>query len=139
MSQLLFVSSTPMPASAQPRDATWVAADTHIRSVGGTVALDNEWFKAEAERLFSGEVLEHFRHHPRRPAALATMTDPLPAAAWQTIPTTVLIGRADHLIGEDEREWMRTNLSDVRFIDSDHFIIFRQPELVALAVLESLP
>ena len=63
---------------------------------------------------------------------------PSPQSAWQTIPTTVIIGEADELISSDERQWAIDNLTDVRVIDSDHFIPFRQPEAIGHIVLDAL-
>ena len=60
-----------------------------------------------------------------------------PEAAWETTPTTVLIGERD-TFSEADRRWADEHLDDVRVIDTDHFIIFRYPEVVAQLVLEGL-
>jgi pimeloyl-ACP methyl ester carboxylesterase len=61
------------------------------------------------------------------------------AAAWQTTPSTVLIGRDDQLLPQSEKQWAVDNLQDVRLLDNDHFIIFRTPEIISQTVLEALP
>jgi hypothetical protein len=50
----------------------------------------------------------------------------------------VLIGDKDNLLPEVDRKWAEEHLNDVRVIDTDHFIIFRHPEVVAQLVLEAL-
>jgi pimeloyl-ACP methyl ester carboxylesterase len=50
----------------------------------------------------------------------------------------VLIGERDNLLSEADRKWAEGHLDDVRVMDSDHFIIFRHPEVVAQLVLEAL-
>ncbi len=57
--------------------------------------------------------------------------------AWRTIPTTVLLGRDDALNPTEHQEWARAQLDDVRIIDSDHFILFRQPDIVADLIEEA--
>jgi pimeloyl-ACP methyl ester carboxylesterase len=59
-------------------------------------------------------------------------------AAWETTPTTVLIGQRDNMLSEADRKWAEEHLNDVRVIDTDHFIIFRHPDLVAQLVLEAI-
>jgi hypothetical protein len=40
----------------------------------------------------------------------------------------LLIGERDNLLSEADRKWAK-DLDDVRVIDTDHFIIFRHPEV----------
>ena len=61
-----------------------------------------------------------------------------PEAASETAPTSVLIGERDNLLPEVEPKWARDHLDDIRVINTDHFIIFRHPEVVAQLVLEAL-
>ena len=42
------------------------------------------------------------------------------------------------MLSEADREWAEEHLDDVRVIDTDHFIIFRHPEVVAQLVLDAL-
>ena len=42
------------------------------------------------------------------------------------------------MLSEADRKWAEAQLDDVRAIDTDHFIIFRRPEVVAQLVLEAL-
>jgi surfactin synthase thioesterase subunit len=50
----------------------------------------------------------------------------------------VLIGELDNMLSEADRKWAQEHLNDVRVIDTDHFIIFRHPELLAQRVLNFL-
>ena len=139
--RLIYVANIPSPPDdVETLDTSWIDNDPHILvNADQSFVLDNDWwFEAEVERLFSGEVLEHLRHHPRRPASRAAAADPQTAAAWQTIPTTVLIGRRDDLLPVDERNWAAQHLDDVRDLDTDHFILMHHPEVVAGVVLEAL-
>jgi pimeloyl-ACP methyl ester carboxylesterase len=86
---------------------------------------------------FPEEVIRHLRDHPRRLVTRATH-GAQPEAAWETTPTNVLIGERDNMLSEADRTWAEERLDDVRVIDTDHFIIFRHPELVARLVLEAL-
>jgi hypothetical protein len=50
----------------------------------------------------------------------------------------MLTGDRDNLLPEVDRKWAQGHLDDIRVIDTDHFIIFRHPEVVAQLVLEAL-
>lgn len=39
---------------------------------------------------------------------------------------------------DEERSWASDNLTDVRFLETDHFVAFRQPEAISDAVIEAL-
>ena len=138
--QLVYVADIPKPPSSQGEDDNWLDDDPHILTgPDGMCVLDNEWWlNEEAGATFPREVQQHCREHPRRPATRTTLTDPQTTAAWQTIATTVLAGRSDPLLTDAERRWATDHLDDVRLLDTDHFIIFRQPEVVATAVLEAM-
>lgn len=140
MSHLVFVASRLPVPSTTAMDSGWIAANPHLLvDEHGRYGIDNDWwFEAEAKRLFSGEVLEHLRRHPRRPMPIAAATEPSSAAAWRTFPTSVLLGRDDHLISEADRHTIETKVPDVRYLDTDHFILFHQPETVAETILEFL-
>jgi pimeloyl-ACP methyl ester carboxylesterase len=140
VTRLIYVSASPMRPNDHPDDLSWVDQDPHIIARDdGTFILDNDWWlNEEAGTTFPHDVVEHLRRHPRRPVSRET-AQPQTAAAWQTIPSTVLMGRDDQLVPQNERQWAINNLEDVRFLDSDHFIIFRAPDLVSSAVLEALP
>jgi pimeloyl-ACP methyl ester carboxylesterase len=137
---LVYVAAVPALAEVEPRDTSWADNDPHIL-VGedGSFGLDNAWWlEAEGKRLFAGAVLEHLRRTPRRPVSRASASDPRTAAAWLTIPTTVLIGRHDMFISLKDRQWLDAHLDDVRSLDANHFVLFTHPATVARAVLESL-
>jgi hypothetical protein len=133
--RLIYIGEIPR---REIEDPSWIYNDPNIRVGGdGTVRLVEDWLRSdEGIPMFTGEVADYLNRVGRRPATLATLTDPQTAAAWETIPTTVLIGRDDS-VSEGDVRWARNTFSDVRFIDSDHFIIFRHPRSVADLVLES--
>ena len=137
---LVYVASVPTEPSTNSTDSSWIEADPHLLvDEDGAYVLDNDWwFEAEAKNLFSDEIVEHLRHNPRRRVSIATATDPPTAAGWKTIPTTVLLGRHDDLISDDLRRTAEDRVSDVRYVDTDHFILFHQPDVVARLVLEFL-
>jgi pimeloyl-ACP methyl ester carboxylesterase len=140
VSRLIYVSDVPMPPKNHPADLAWIDDDPHVLArEDGTFVLDNDWWlNEEAGTTFTPDVVDHLRRHPRRPVS-RQMAQPQTAAAWQTTPSTVLIGRDDPLVPQDERQWAVNNLDDVRLVDSDHFIIFRTPDVVSSIVLEALP
>lgn len=138
--RLVYVADVPADVDGVATlDTSWVDDEALITVCPGpSFVLDDErWLEAESER-FSDEVLEHLRRHPRRPASWAAAADPQTAAAWTTIPTTVLIGRRDDLLAADQRTWAAEHLDDVRDVDADHFIPFARPQVVAEVVVEAL-
>ena len=138
MLRLLYVASVPDPAG-HAAGSGWIEQDPHLIIRDGTHILDNDWWlNEETGTTFPSHVVEHLRRHPRRPASLKTETDPQVHAAWETKPTTVLLGTGDPLIPDERREWAVGCFHDARVIDSDHFILFRQSEAVANAVLDAL-
>jgi pimeloyl-ACP methyl ester carboxylesterase len=140
VTRLVYVAAVPLPIRIQEGDVSWAEADPHvIVRDDGTFVLDNDWWLAEEKgATFSPEVTEHLRRNPRRPASLRIDTDPVLAAAWQEVPTTVLIGRNDELVSAEELGWATEHLNDVRLLDTDHFIPFRHPEAVSEVVVEAL-
>jgi pimeloyl-ACP methyl ester carboxylesterase len=74
---------------------------------------------------------------PAATGELATWSDPSTAAAWGSIPVTLIIGRLDDLVPADRVAWAERHL-DIRILDTDHFIIFREPGFVADVVIEKL-
>jgi pimeloyl-ACP methyl ester carboxylesterase len=139
VTHLVYVGAVPAAPTARPDDLGWVEEDPHVLSrPDGTFVLDNDWWlNEEAGTTFPAHVLERLHHHPRRPVGRG-VAQPQSAAAWQTISTTVIIGEADELVSSEERQWAIENLTDVRVIDSDHFVLFRQPEAIAHIVLHAL-
>jgi pimeloyl-ACP methyl ester carboxylesterase len=137
--RLIYVADVPMPSGDEVDDLSWIQDDPHV-IVGddGMFVLDNDWWlNEEAGATFPPEVVDHLRRNPRRPISLAAMR-PQTSTAWRTIPTTVLLGRADQLVSEKERRWASDNLADVRVLETDHFVAFRQPEAISDAVIEAL-
>jgi pimeloyl-ACP methyl ester carboxylesterase len=121
-------------------DSGWIYDDPDVQvSDDGTIKLVEGWWHHDdqGQALFTGELADYMRRVGRRTSSVATLTEPQTAAAWTTIPTTVLLGHGDDSVSVADREWAKENLADVRFIESDHFIIFRHPSLVTELILES--
>jgi pimeloyl-ACP methyl ester carboxylesterase len=140
VARLVYVADIPEEVDGTATlDTSWVdEGELIVTGPGPSFVLDDErWLEAEAWR-FSGEVLEHLRRNPRRPVSRAAAADPQTAAAWRTIPTTVLVGRHDDLLPADRRTWAAEHLEDVRDLDADHFIPFAQPKVVVDVVVAAL-
>jgi hypothetical protein len=119
-------------------DLSWIDADPHVLvHPDGRFVLDNDLWLRDEGGAFPEEVRKHIRDHPRRLVTRATH-GAQPEAAWETTPATVFIGELDNMLSEANRKWAEEHLNDVRVIDTDRFIIFRHPDLVAQLVLEAL-
>jgi hypothetical protein len=131
---------SPNPVRDGGGDLSWAEDDPHvIVRPDGTFVLDNDWLLTELQGWgFPPEVIARLQHHPRRPASLRTETDPIPAAAWQSAPTTVLLGRQDEMVSAEEIHWVSRHLTDVRFVECDHFVLFRLPGAITDIVVEAL-
>jgi pimeloyl-ACP methyl ester carboxylesterase len=140
VTHLVYIAGIPNPdPGVFPPAGSEAEDDRHILVFNdGTFVLDNDWWLSEeAGTTMPGHIQAHLREHPRRPASSATWTDPVTAAAWDSIPVTFLIGRFDDLVPSDRVEWAERHF-EVRIVDSDHFIIFREPGFVADVVIEKL-
>jgi pimeloyl-ACP methyl ester carboxylesterase len=138
VSRLIYISDIPRPAGFPGEDLGWIDTDPHVLVYpDGRFVLDNDLWLKDDGRTFPEEVRRHFRDHPRRLVTRATH-GAQPEAAWETTSTTMLIGERDNMLPEADRKWVEEHLDDVRVIDTDHFIIFRHPEVVAQLVLEVL-
>jgi pimeloyl-ACP methyl ester carboxylesterase len=134
----VFVASLPFDPS-DLEDASWIDADPHVVvHADGTYDIDSDWYVTDVEQHFSGEVREHLLSSPRRRVAMLTATDPPTVVGPLTIPMTVLFGTRDEGYSDNVRRATESNIADVRFVDTDHFIIFHEPEVVAQIVLEAL-
>ena len=90
--------------------------------------LDNDlWLKKDGV-TFPEDIRQYCADHPRRLATRGTQAAQ-PAAAWETTPTTVLIGERDDLLSEADRQWAEEQLDDVRVMDTDHSSSFAIPRL----------
>jgi len=136
--RVIYISDIPRPAGFSGEDLGWIDSDPLIVvHPDGRFVLDNDlWLQADGV-TFPEPVRIHCRDHPRRLVTPAT-PGAQPEAAWETMPATVPIAERDNLLSEADRTWVAENVDDVRVIESDHFIVFRQPETVAQLVLESL-
>jgi pimeloyl-ACP methyl ester carboxylesterase len=137
--RLIYVADIPNPSSVEVGDLSWIHDDPYlIVHDDGTFVLDNDWWlNEEAGTTFPPEVVDHLRRNPRRPITMAAMRARRSAARC-TFPTTVLLGRTDQLVTDEERRWATDHLNDVRFLETDHFVAFRQPEAISDAVIEAL-
>jgi pimeloyl-ACP methyl ester carboxylesterase len=140
VARLVYVAAVPVDVREHAGDLSWMEADPYvIVRPDGTNVLDNDqWPPDDEEATFPAEIIHHLRRHPRRPVSTRIDTDPVLAAAWRTIRTTVLLGRDDDLVTADERAWVTQHVEDVRLLETDHFIVFRQPEAVVAVVQEAL-
>lgn len=140
--RLVYVSSPPLQIHPEVRDVSWLDTMEHmLRDAHGRFALDGDWWLKEdgAGLRLPEEVRLFLKAHRRRFATPRTRSDPVPAAAWAEIPTTVLLGVRDNLTGAEARAWARQAVDDVRDIDTDHFMLFNRPDIVADVILEQLP
>ena len=138
--RLVYVARVPRVAGAT---GTWIIDDAatipHLDIRDATFVLDDAWWLTEEDgATLPADVQQHLWKHRRRPVSFLAETEPQRATSWQTIPTTVLLGRSDPLISEADREWVAAHVQDVRLLDTDHFILWREPEAVADAILEAL-
>ncbi len=138
VARLVLVSSVPQAIHLQPRDGTlFDGSPDYLWDEAGRFVPRGGWWHEEGTG-FSAEVRAHFDANPRRPVTRRTLSDPVPAAAWTRIPTTVLLGRRDAFNGEQPWVRARERVSDVRVLDCDHFVPFTLPGLVADVILEGV-
>jgi pimeloyl-ACP methyl ester carboxylesterase len=137
--RLVYVASTPAVEVAE--DAPGGGAldlSLFVFPDDDSIVLNNETWLSERGLTFPAEVLEHLAHYPRRPIALAAWLAPQSRYAWQSIPSTILLGRDDPLHPEAQQQWAQDRFDDVRILDGcDHFPVFRQPAVVAETVVEA--
>jgi pimeloyl-ACP methyl ester carboxylesterase len=137
---LVYVSAVPRPRTEERFDVSWLENDPTIHfSADGSYVLDNDlWLtQDDAVKTFHPDVLAHLRRHPRRGVSPG-VDDPQTEASWESIPTTVIIGSADDLISADDRAKALEHFEDVQILPTDHFIIFRHPDVVSDAVVHAL-
>lgn len=105
----------------------------------GTCVLDDDWWLAQDEvASLPPEVQEHLRHHRRRPVALGAWAEGEPRCPWRVVATTVVLGRADATQSAAQQAWAVGRFDDVRILDSDHFVLWRAPKVLAAVVVEAL-
>lgn len=139
--RLVYVGAIPMPLQTEEDQPPSVTPDlTHVRFADdGTFSLDNDWWLTESEvTSCPPTVLEHLRAHPRRPQTLEAILAPQARTAWRDVPTTVLLGCDDQMCPEPDQRWAAERFDDVRVVDSDHFILFRAPEVISRVVVGAL-
>jgi len=148
VARLVYVACCPEPATdEQPAPLEWIDTNPLLRRFDdGTFVLDTDLWLAAESHLFPPEVLTHLQDHRRRPVSLRALTEANPGHAWDSVPFTLLLGRSDPLVQADEATREARDLlaplnrePDIRLLDCDHFIPFRQPHLIADVILETLP
>jgi pimeloyl-ACP methyl ester carboxylesterase len=138
--RLVYVASIPGPVEAgsaqEPAD---LESFPHLLFPDEeTLVLDNDWWLATPEvKAFPAEVIDHLHEHPRRPITKSAVRAPPVREAWRTVPATILLGRSDSLMTDEELEYARAHFGDVRVVEGDHFLLLLQPELVAGVIAET--
>ncbi len=89
-------------------------------------------------RTFPDSVREALRDPPRRPVPFSIETDPVPATAWQELPTTILIGTHDGFASPEEQRQAALTFPSTTIVEGDHLLIFRQPAVVADVITTAL-
>jgi pimeloyl-ACP methyl ester carboxylesterase len=137
--RLVYVSSVPQPVQPAVRaDTLFDGSPSMDWDAEGRFVPRDGWWNDDGMHFSSG-VSAHFEAHPRRPATRRTLSDPVLAAGWTRVPTTVLLGERDVFNGEQPWARARDRVEDVRVVDCDHFIPFSHPDLVAEVILEGVP
>jgi len=137
--RLVYVASVPWRVN-EPAPVGEIDFSHVVFNDDGTAVLDNDWFPDSAPEAptMPADVIDHFRSHPRRPISIDAWGAPPERAAWQDVDTTVILGRDDDSIPEAQRQWAIDTIPDVRIVDCDHFIPFRQPGAIVDAITEAL-
>ena len=105
----------------------------------GTCVLDDNWWLTQDEvGSLPAEVQAHLHDHRRRPVALGAWAEGEPTCPWRKVATTLVLGRSDTTQSPAQQAWAEGHFDDVRIIDSDHFVPWRAPEVVAAVVVEAL-
>ena len=136
---LVYVSRVPRNDGYVP-DVRWLDGDRILHGEDGTCVIDDHWWREEeAGATFPAEVRQALRSHPRRPITTRAFADPLVGEAWRTTRAIVLMGHDDVFLDADDERWMAAQPElDVRMLDCDHFVLFRDPGVIVDAVLELL-
>jgi pimeloyl-ACP methyl ester carboxylesterase len=101
-----------------------------------TVALADERWLGEVVPTFPAAVRSRIR--ARRPTSIAPLIADVSFESWRTVPSTVVLGRQDEGSPEAGQRWATDRFDDVRIVDGDHFLPFRDPEVIADAVVHRL-
>jgi pimeloyl-ACP methyl ester carboxylesterase len=142
VTRLVFVSGLPVTLPEIPPTREEILAIPHLIDLGdGRFVLDNDWWlEEEAGATFPEEIRAWLRGHPRRPISFCAWA-PLTEAAWDTVPSTFIIGTADPTLNEQQSRVDDSSTParyDIRTVDTDHFIPWRHPDIISGVVLEAL-
>ena len=137
--RLVYVAAIPhvAPTDDDPRPETPLDLAHVLFPDDRTCVLDDDWWLTDGDATtLPAPVVAHLWAHRRRPASLAALTQVPAHEPWQTIPTTVLLGRSDAT--PELQAWAQRRFADVRIVDSDHFVLFRLPGVIADIVVEAI-
>lgn len=143
VTRLVFVSGLPVSLPALPPSREQALSNPHLLDLeNGTFVLDNDWWlDEEAGTTFTDEVRQWLRARPRRPmswSAWAALTE----AAWNTAPSSFVVGTADPFLDAEERALLYDPATqeqyDIRPVDTDHFVPWRNSEVISELVVEAL-
>jgi pimeloyl-ACP methyl ester carboxylesterase len=144
VTRLVFVSGLPVSLPVMGTTRVEALANPHLLDLGnGTFVLDNDWWlDEEAGTTFPCEVRQWLRAHPRRPMSWSAWEAPLTEAAWDSAPSTFLVGNADPLLDAEQCALLEDPSTreryDIRAVDTDHFLPWRHPEVISAVVVEAL-
>jgi pimeloyl-ACP methyl ester carboxylesterase len=138
--RLIYLGSYPEPvdtaSSGEPLDPDsmpWL-----LFPDDATAVLDTDWWLGTPEiAAWPDEVVSHLREHRRRPITRSAWLPGPAGEAWRNVPTTITIGRSDIFVPAEQQEQLRTQFSDVRIVDGDHFLLFLQPDVVTEIIAET--
>jgi pimeloyl-ACP methyl ester carboxylesterase len=137
VARFVFVSSVPLPVQPVVREDTLFDEDPiMVWDEDGRFVPRAGWWREGME--FSSEAISYLEANARRPVTRRTLSDPILAAAWERVPTTVLLGERDEFNGALRLTMARERVDDVRVVDCDHFIPFNLPAFVASVILEEV-
>jgi pimeloyl-ACP methyl ester carboxylesterase len=141
--RLVYVASYPVSIAAgsaqEPADLESWSWPELLFPDEETFVLDNDWWLATPRvKAFPAEVIDHLREHKRRPFTRSAFLAPPVREAWRAVPTTILAGRSDPWISDEDWEYVRaSHFDDVRIVEGDHFLLMLQPGLVAEVIAET--
>ncbi|GHG50112.1 hypothetical protein GCM10012320_18420 [Sinomonas cellulolyticus] len=135
VARLVYVSSVPQPVQPHTRDSSLLDGNPAIVwDEEGQFLPRGGWWNEDPGLTAAARAF--LDSHPRRPVGRRTLSDPVPAAAWESIPTTVLLGDSDPFNDQQNVALARQRVADVRIVACNHFIPFNLPDLVADVILE---
>ncbi|RPF28304.1 alpha/beta fold hydrolase [Georgenia muralis] len=136
---LVYVSTIPEQLGGV-NDTAWIYENPRIHVLPGDrhVLDTREWLEEDGMLTFPEAVRAALRDPPRRPVPFTIETDPVPAIAWQDLPTTILIGTDDGFASPEDQRQAAATFPSTTIVEGDHLLIFRQPAVVADVITTAL-